>query len=52
METEFHGGDPLCIGGGTEDFTLVVFERLDPVRDVARMMRNVGRDAEFMSLSS
>jgi hypothetical protein len=28
METEFHAGDALCIGGGPGDLSLVVLQRL------------------------
>ena len=48
METEFHGRDALRVGRSTEDFALVVFERLNPAGDVARVMWNIGRDAEFV----
>lgn len=48
METEFHGGDALCIGCGAEDLALVVLQRLDLAGDVAGVSWNVGRDAEFV----
>lgn len=48
METQIHVNDPLRVGCGVEDFALVVFQRLDPIGDVACMMGNVGRDAEFV----
>lgn len=48
METEFHGSDALRVRSSAEDLALVVLQRLDPVCDVARVMRNVGRDAEFV----
>lgn len=44
MEPEFHGSDTLRVGRRTEDLALVVLQWLDPVRDVAGMMRNVRRD--------
>ncbi len=34
VKAEQHVGDPLRIGGGAEDFALVVFERFDPTSDV------------------
>ena len=49
MKAKLHVRDPLRIGGGAEDFALVILERLDPVGDIARVMRNVGRDAEFVA---
>jgi hypothetical protein len=48
METEFHGSDALRVGGGAEALALVVLQRLDPAGDVARVMWNIGRDAEFV----
>ena len=47
MESELHIDDPLRIGSRAEDFTFVVFERLDPAGDVAGVVWNVGGNAEL-----
>jgi len=47
MKSKLYVGDPLRVGSGPEDFALVVFQRFDPAGDIAGMVRDVGRDAEF-----
>ncbi len=34
-------GDPIGVGRGAKDLTLVVLQHVDPRVDVARMVRNV-----------